>query len=104
MNFNSDVNYEFDWDDSKASLNLAKHRVSFEEGKTIFKDPFLITYPDEHHSDNEDRLISIGTSINERLLIVVHLEKLEMTNRISIRIISCRKATANERKLYEQGE
>ena len=104
MNFSSDVNYEFDWDENKASINLEKHKVSFEEGKTIFKDPFLITYPDEHHSEYEDRLISIGTSIHERLLLVVHLEKLETPNRILIRIISCRKATSNERKQYEESE
>ena len=104
MDLNSSADYKFDWDDAKAKINLVKHKVSFEEGKTIFKDPFLITYPDESHSDDEDRLISIGKSINEKLLLVVHLEKIEMPNRILIRIISCRRATHNERKLYEEGE
>lgn len=104
MDFNDSVGYKFDWDDSKANINLVKHKVSFEEGKTIFKDPFLITIPDESHSDDEDRLISIGKSINEKLLLVVHLEKIETPNRILIRIISCRKATQNERKIYEEAE
>ena len=100
MVFNYQVNYDFNWDDKKASTNFAKHKVSFEEGKTIFKDPFLITHPDKLHSDNEDRLITIGMSINERLLLVVHLEKLKTVNSVLIRIISCRKATPFERQKY----
>src|SRR3990167_7437088 len=59
----------------KARRNLAKHKVSFEEGETIFDDPFLVTYPDELHSDTEDRLISVGMSKKERVLLVVHVEK-----------------------------
>ena len=47
----------YDWDKRKAQINLAKHKVSFEEGETIFDDPLLITYPDELHSEKEDRLI-----------------------------------------------
>jgi len=102
MDFKDDFDYRFDWDDDKANINFAKHKVSFDEGKTIFKDPFLITFPDELHSDKEERLISIGTSVNERLLLVVHLEKLETLNGVVIRIISCRKATSSERKIYEE--
>lgn len=94
----------YDWDRRKAQINLAKHKVSFEEGETIFDDPFLVTYPDEPHSEQEDRLISIGMSKNERVLLVVHVEKLETTNSILIRIISCRKATPSERKLYEESK
>jgi len=104
MTSEQDVIYEFDWDDKKASINLAKHKVSFDEGKTIFNDPFLLTYPDELHSDKENRLISIGTSSKERLLLVVHLEKTKNANSILVRIISCRKATVSERKLYEEND
>ena len=104
MEFKDDFDYRFDWDDDKANINLVKHKVSFDEGKTIFKDPFLITFPDEQHSDEEERLISIGTSINERLLLVVHLEKLETLNSVVICIISCRKATSSERRIYEESE
>lgn len=98
------MEYIFKWDDNKASGNLEKHKVSFNEGKTIFYDPFILTFPDELHSEKEDRLISIGTSINERLLLVVHLEKEVTLEGILIRIISCRKATPVERRLYEEGE
>ena len=94
----------YDWDKKKAQINLTKHKVSFEEGETIFDDPLLITYPDELHSDKEDRLISIGISKNERILLVVHVEKLETTDYMLIRIVSCRKATLPERKRYEEGE
>ena len=98
------MDFVFEWDPNKASANLAKHKVSFEEGRTIFYDPLLITYPDELHSDKEDRLISIGTSIYERLLLVVHLEKFVIEESVTIRIISCRKATPDERKRYEKSE
>ena len=49
MGFKDEFDYRFDWDDDKAKINLVKHKVSFDEGKTIFKDPFLITFPDEFH-------------------------------------------------------
>jgi uncharacterized DUF497 family protein len=102
MNNEADSIYEFEWDDSKAAINLAKHKVSFSEGKTVFKDPFLVTFPDDLHSDVENRLISIGMSEKRRLLLIVHVEKLEAVNFILIRIISCRKATPSERKMYEE--
>ncbi|MEW6404995.1 MAG: BrnT family toxin [Chloroflexota bacterium] len=89
---------------NKAAINLVKHKVSFDEGKTIFYDPFILTFPDEFHSGNEERLISIGTSINERLLLVVHLEKEITEEGTVIRIIGCREATSTERRSYEEGE
>lgn len=98
------MNQIYEWDKRKAQINLTKHKISFEEGETIFDDSFLITFPDEMHSEKEDRLISIGMSKNERVLLVVHLEKLEAADFIVIRIISCRKATSYERKLYEEGK
>lgn len=79
---------------------MKKHQVSFEEAKTVFNDPVLLTYPDELHSETEERYISIGYSYQRRMLLVVHTEH-ETGNEILIRIISCRKATAAERKTYE---
>lgn len=64
---------EFEWDDEKAVSNLKKHGVSFEEGATIFNDPMIATILDPDHSKGEER----------------------------IRLISCRKATSGERKIYE---
>ena len=94
----------FEWDARKARTNLAKHKVSFEEAQTIFVDPLLVTFPDELHSKIEERFISIGMSIKERVLLVVHTEREEIGERILIRIISRRKATTSERIIYEKGE
>jgi uncharacterized protein len=92
----------FEWDESKARANSRKHKVSFEEAKTVFNDPLLITFPDEYHSDYEERLISIGTSADNRILLVVHTEREQDENTVIIRLISCRKATASERRVYEE--
>ena len=94
----------FEWDARKARTNLEKHKVSFEEAQTIFVDPFLVTFPDEFHSQTEERFISIGISTRERVLLVVHTEREEINERIIIRIVSCRKATLSERKIYEEKE
>ena len=94
----------FEWDEEKASANLQKHKVSFEEAETVFDDHFLITFPDEFHSIEEERFISIGYSNVNRILLVVHTEHSENAGEIVVRIISCRRATALEREIYEQPE
>lgn len=104
MSLENNLFYKFEWDENKARINLAKHKISFDEGRTIFTDPFLITLADGEHSDNEDRFVSIGKSTNERILLVVHLERHIKINHVLIRIISCRKATTAERKMYEEGK
>jgi len=88
----------FEWDESKASENLRKHRVSFEEAKTVLMDPLSITVPDPDHSHDEDRFVDVGTSAKGRVLVVAYTERGE-----NIRIISCRKATSLERRRYEEG-
>ena len=94
----------FEWDENKARSNLEKHKVSFDEARTIFADPFLLTFVDEVHSDKEERFISIGLSESNRVLLVVHTEREEKRETIIIRIISCRKATSVERERYEKGD
>jgi len=93
----------FEWDARKARTNESQHEVSFEEAKTLFTDPFLVTFPDEYHSDTEDRYISIGCSARGRILLVVHTER-GAEDDVLIRIISCRKATPSERRVYEESE
>ena len=88
----------FEWDEKKAKANLKKHRVSFDEATTIFIDPFSITISDPDHSVDEQRYIDLGSSDKGRVLVVVYTERGS-----NIRIISCRKATSSERKLYEEG-
>ena len=91
----------FEWDSNKASSNLKKHRVSLEEAKTVFNDPLLLTYRDDDHFEQEERTLSIGLSTRYRLLLVVHTEHKLHNDTMRIRIISSRKATAAERKHYE---
>ena len=91
----------FEWDENKAHNNLKKHKISFEEAKTIFNDPLLLTYRDDDHSEQEERAISIGLSTRHRLLLVVHTEQTLHNDTLMIRIISSRKATSAEKKYYE---
>ncbi|MBI3914345.1 MAG: BrnT family toxin [Chloroflexi bacterium] len=88
----------FEWDEEKAQENFSKHKVRFEEGKTVFNDPFLWIFPDLEHSEIEQRFLDIGYSSEGRLLVVSHTERGG-----NVRIISCRKATATERRAYEEG-
>lgn len=85
-----------EWDPAKARINRHKHGVTFEEAATVFNDPLSSTIPDPLHSDDEERFIIIGQSIQHRLLVVVHADRVD-----SIRIISARVANAHERKTYE---
>ena len=87
----------FEWDEQKAEQNLRKHKVSFEEAKTIFGDPFSITIPDPEHSASESRYVDIGYSSQGQLLVVVYTER-----EPNIRIICCRRATQRERRAYEE--
>jgi len=89
---------EFEWDPKKAETNKRKHRVSFQEGATVFGDPLAITYTDPDHSEDEGRYITFGLSAQKRLLVVSHAHRGGRT-----RIISTRPMTRMERKIYEQG-
>ena len=86
----------FKWDKKKEKQNVTKHNVSFKEASTVFRDELSLTIDDPLHSDEENRLIIIGESIEHRLLVVVHTERND-----HIRIISARKATKIERRYYE---
>ena len=87
----------FEWDESKAKSNLAKHAVTFEEASTVFGDPLSLTISDPAHSWGEHRFIILGQSHRQRLLVVVHTERGD-----NIRIISARPASRRERKDYEE--
>ncbi len=88
----------FEWDPAKATENLAKHGVSFQEAATVFRDPLSATGADPDHSIDEERFITFGVSTTGRLLVVAHTEHGD-----TIRIITARTATAAERKIYEEG-
>ncbi len=87
----------FEWDEAKARANVRKHRVTFEEARTVFYDPLSITIPDPQHSTREARFVDVGCSSKGKVLVVVYAERGER-----IRIISCRSATRSERKAYEE--
>jgi hypothetical protein len=87
---------DFEWDSAKAASNLIKHGVSFPEAATVFADPYAVYLDD---GSGIGRLVVIGTSLRERLLYVVHVERGERD-----RIISARPATGGEREVYETGE
>ena len=88
----------FTWDVEKAAANRKKHGVSFEEAQTVFDNSLAVIFDDEAHSDTEPREIIIGHSVDNRLLLVCFVERDG-----GIRIISARKATAQERSDYEEG-
>ena len=88
----------FEWDPKKASSNLRKHKVSFEEAATALSDPMSATGTDPDHSIGEERYITFGVSEQDRLLVVAHTEEGE-----TVRIISARVASKGERIIYEEG-
>ena len=90
-------NIEFAWDRHKARSNLAKHGVSFEEAQTVFFDEFARLIDDPDHSDEEERFVLLGYSFRARCLIVNHCCR--EPNSV-IRLISARRATAQEEALY----
>ena len=90
----SRMNYTFD--PEKASGNVVKHGVTFEEAMTVFDDRLSSTLPDDQHSIDELRSITIGMSTQGRLLFVVHAD-----TDSTVRLIGARVATAAERKQYE---
>jgi len=88
---------KFEWDESKNTLNIQKHNVSFEEAMTVFKDSKAVLRYDENHSEIEDRFNIIGMSQLTKLLIVCHCYRESDT---IIRIISARKPTQAETAYY----
>ena len=74
---------EFEWDPDKAARNLAKHGVSFHEAATVFGDPMALTFSDPDHSQDEDRFLTFGHSVNGHLLIVSHTDRGDRTRIVS---------------------
>lgn len=87
------MNYQ--WDPNKAKSNYKKHGIKFADAVGVFEDDNAITISDEH--EREDRFVTIGMDFLSRILVVVYTFR-----DIVIRIISARKATARERKMYEE--
>jgi uncharacterized protein len=87
-----------EWDEGKAAANVRKHRVTFEEAVTALMDPLAVTFFDDTDTE-EEREITIGHSVRNRILLIVHAKR----EGGILRIISARRATNKERKAYEEG-
>jgi uncharacterized DUF497 family protein len=89
----------FDWDPNKAIANFAKHGVSFDEAITVFGDALASTVLQHDHSSDEDRWLTVGLSLQQRLVVVWHTD-----NGAALRLIGARLATPSERRKYESGQ
>jgi uncharacterized DUF497 family protein len=92
------MSVRFEWDANKATLNLNRHEVSFDEATTVFDDPLARIFDDLDHSLEEHREIIVGHSVNDRLLLICFSERTADV----IRIVSARPLTRRERKDYEE--
>lgn len=86
-----------EWDQRKADLNYRTHGVSFEEAATALEDKLSKILPDPDHSDDEERFIAFAMSPRGRLLVIAHTFRGDR-----IRLISARRATPQERRIYEE--
>ena len=89
---------EFEWHEAKARANERKHGVTFAEACTVFADPLTLL---EGDAVNPERFRILGISSSDRLLLVVYAEKNDGN---TVRILSARFATRQERRAYEEGE
>lgn len=89
---------KFEWDLKKATSNLRKNKVTFEEAATALSDPMSATGADPDHSITEDKYVTFSVSERGRLLVVAYTDEGE-----TIRIISARVASKGEQKIYEEG-
>ena len=89
---------QYEWDPPKAVFNLRKHGVSFDEAATVFLDQLAVSGTDPDHSLGESRYITFGMSSLGKLLAVSHTYRLG-----GVRMISARRVTRFERKMYEEG-
>lgn len=87
----------FSWDARKARQNVKSHKLSFEEASTVFYDDKAIEFFDPDHSRKEDRFLMLGVSWRLRVVVVCYSLRKKGSE---IRIISARKATKKEEKVY----
>lgn len=89
----------FEWDPKKAEINFRKHGVSIEDAQSVFSDECALLIDDPDHSRDEDRFVLLGLNRSLRVLVVVHCYRAEGK---VVRIISARKADAQERSIYQR--
>lgn len=96
--------FKFKWDPAKAASNWRKHEVDFNDAGAVLLDPLAKSELDEDHSAFEERWVTIGAGQDGRLLVVSHTSDEVNDDMTSIRIISARRPTPNERRQYESDE
>ena len=90
------IEMQFEWDDNKEKINLSKHGIDFSTAALVFQDENRIEFYDEAHSEDEDRYITIGQINGVAIIVmVVYTERGD-----TIRLISARRATSQERRRY----
>lgn len=94
--------YEIEWDPLKAETNFAKHGVSFERAAEVFRDPLALTIPDDDHSVNEVRWITLGKDGRGQYVVAVHTYGQPNEASERIRIISARRPSRSEIQEYEE--
>jgi len=93
--------FDLEWDPAKAKQNLTKHGVSFGQAATVLLDPLVVNLYDDEHSQDEERWVTLGRSVQGTILVVVHTFDEQPRGNITVRIISARRATKREQKRYE---
>ena len=88
---------EIKWNPQKAEANFRKHKIRFSDAESVLFDPMTLTIEDQI-IDQEQRFLSVGSDALGRILVIVYTYQGD-----TIRLISARKATPNERKYYEKG-
>ena len=87
---------KFEWDEVKQQANLRKRRLDFADAETVFAGA-TFTFEDDRFEYGEDRYITLGL-LRGTVVVIAHTERKEV-----IRVISMRKATKNEQKVYFEG-
>lgn len=95
------MDIQVEWDETKARSNWRKHGVSFTHAAQVFSDPLALTLLDKNHGDQEERWITLGQVQGRRLVVVIHTWMEVLNDKVMVRIISAREATAHECRQYE---
>jgi len=94
---------KFEWDPEKAAANLAKHKVSFEQARDVFRDLHALDELDDKADYGEERFNLIGVTENRLLVVTYTLRSHEANGDEIIRIISARPAERRETRKYREG-
>ena len=84
------------WDIKKAAANIRKHGIEFSHAATVLDDPQAVTIEDRRHE--EQRFVTVGSDLMGRVLVVIYA----YAEKDEIRLVSARKASPHERRIYEE--